>query len=397
MMGPVAAALAVGLALVSEGEAPGGHFPLWVGELQTEVIKTSKAYDGEIMLYVKDLKTGTRYTYNGATPAYLASGVKLAFLIELFRQAQEGKLSLDEQVIYTEEDVRDGSPLFNFVKPGSPVSLRVLAEAMIQQSDNAASDMIVRRVGIDNVNAGLAKLGFTGFGPITSLLDVRRLAYSAMDVRIEKLKPSEVRALGFAKGGEARAMKLAQLLGELPGTYTSADMDAAFDRYYASGHNSASMESAGALLEALALGKVVSATASKTMVDIMLGTQTGGRRLPARLPAGTPIAHKTGTQYRRLCDLAIMYMPDARPVVCAVCVKTGKSQGKGEDVMARIGKKIYDLLAPAATAALAAPVPDDEWEEIATSSVAEERPPSAPPPAAKKAKKKGKKKPEAPQ
>ena len=134
------------------------HLPTWPVALQTDVVRISKSFGGEFALYVKDLSSGIEYTYNAQTPMYLASGVKVPVMVTLFEQIRAGKTTLDEELIYTAADVRDGAPLMSFLRVGTPVSLKILVEAMIQQSDNAATDMVIRHVGIDNVNKTLVHL-----------------------------------------------------------------------------------------------------------------------------------------------------------------------------------------------------------------------------------------------
>ncbi|MBI2375651.1 MAG: serine hydrolase [Deltaproteobacteria bacterium] len=317
-------------------------FPEWPVRLQTEVLRASKSFSGELHLYVKDMSTGVRYTYNASTPTYLASAVKVPFMVELFRQVRIGKVSLSDSIEYGEEDVRDGSPVFGYLSPGTKVSVQVALEAMIHHSDNAASDLIVRTVGIENVNRTLKEMGYR-FGPITSLIDVRRIVYSRLDPRVEALSAKDIRAIGFAKGGEERALKLSETLHELPGTYTIPDVHRAFVDYYASGYNSAAMEETGRLIEDIVESRVVSTQASREMIQIMLGTRTGERRIRAGLPDGTALAHKTGTQYGRICDIGVIYLSEARPVVFSACTKWGRRE-TSEDLIARLAKRTFELL-----------------------------------------------------
>lgn len=345
--GGVCTTLALTLALGSRAQAePPSFFPAWPAELQSTVLKLYRNFRGELMLYVEDIPSGIVFEHNAATPTYIASVVKIPFMAELFRQVEAGTISLEEELVYTADDLRDGSPVFNYVKVGTPVRLRIVLEAMIQQSDNAASDMIARRVGIDRVNAGMKTMGYRGFGPITSLLDVRRLIYSQLDPRVNELTPAQIRAIGFAKGHEARVLKITDLLGELPGTYAIPDIDQAFRRYYASGYNSATMRQVGHMLRDLAHGKLVSAKASEQMIDVMLGTMTGPKRLTAYLPPGTPVAHKTGTQYQRICDVGLIYVGKDHPVVFAACTKFQRQRSQAEEVIARAARRTFELLAP---------------------------------------------------
>lgn len=335
------------LAHAAKTEAAGGpFFPTWPAELQSSILKMYKNFRGELMLYVEDVPSGVVFEHNAATPTYIASVVKIPFMVELFRQIENGKISLDEDMVYTADDLRDGSPVFNYVKVGTPVRLRIVLEAMIQQSDNAASDMIARRVGIDRVNSGMKSIGYAGFGPITTLIDVRRLVYAQLDPRVNDLTPAQIRAIGFAKGNEARVLKITDLLGELPGTYSIPDIGQAFRRYYAAGYNSATMRQVGHVLRDLAKGKLVSPRASEQMIDVMLGTMTGPKRITSYLPPGTPVAHKTGTQYQRICDVGLIYVGKDHPVVFAACTKFQRARSQAEEMIARSARRTFELLAP---------------------------------------------------
>jgi len=357
--------------------------PEWPVLLQSDVIKATQRFDGEAHIYVKDLVTGAKYTYNASTPTYIASGVKLAFMVGLFRQIVDGKATLDEPLRYDVEDVRDGAPVFNAMKTGTTLPLRVVLDAMVHVSDNAASDMIAKRVGIDTVNRTLAEEGLTGFGPVTTLLDVRRLAYGQISPAVDRLTPMELRLIGHQKSTDQKVAKMCELIGVPVGTFTSTDWDLAFRSYYRTGLNSASMEAVGMLLERIATGKLINIEASGAMLDVMLGTQTGPNRMTARLPPDTPVAHKTGTQYQRICDLGIMYVEPQRPVVLAACMKGG-SRAKGEEIIAMVARRTFELLAP-----------DTEGierlfeVETATPTAVNDRPPPVTPPPSGRKKKKG--------
>jgi len=69
-----------------------------------------------------------------------------------------------------------------------------------------------------------------------------------------------------------------------------ADLDRAFRQYYEQGYNSAPLELMAQLLERIVQGKAVSPRASKAMLEIMQGTQTGARRVKAGLGADVTLA-----------------------------------------------------------------------------------------------------------
>ena len=76
--------------------------------------------------------------------------------------------------------------------------------------------------------------------------------------------------------------------------------------------------------------------------------QTGTRRIRAGLPPGTPLAHNTGNQYRRVCDFGILFMPADRHIVFSCCVKNAKSHRAAENIVARLANRAYWHLTPAA-------------------------------------------------
>ena len=93
------------------------------------------------------------------------------------------------------------------------------------------------------------------------------------------------------------------------------------------------------LLEALAAGQVVSAAASAEMLDLLTSEVVGGR-LPALLPPGTRIAHKTGTWPTATHDAGIVYSPAATYVI-VVLTDFGYSDD-GPGAIARLSLAVYD-------------------------------------------------------
>ncbi len=342
-MSVTASAAVLGL-LSTVAANPGPFLPQWPIDLQKDVVAEARRFPGEFAFVVKDVQSGNIYTYNGSTPMYLASGIKIPVLIALFQQVRDKKLRLYEQLRYTAEDVRDGAPLLNYLRHGTPISLRILAEAMIQRSDNAATDMLINRVGIDAVNGALEREGVDGFGPITSLIDVRRIVYRSINPRSDGLSANDIYTLGVTRGLDARMALFGKLVNSMD-RYTAADYAKAFEWYYRQGYNSSPLVAMVDLLERLAKGEIVSAAHSAEMIDIMADTQTGPNRLRAGLPADVRFAHKTGSQYRRTCDFGIVFMPDGRQVIMTVVVKGGRGRSLAEALMARLAKRAYWHLA----------------------------------------------------
>lgn len=315
----------------------------WSRSLRDAVLKTQKRFKGRVALYVIDPELGIRTGHDFEKPSYLASGIKVAFMIEVFRQAHEGRLSLDEELTYDEDDVRDGAPRTNALPLGTKLKIRQLLELMIKTSDNAASDMLANRVGVHNIEAGLKALGFDGFTRITPLIDVRRGMFREVDIHADDFTPLEIRTIRWVVGWQAQAAKLNEVLGRPQGTYKKEDLLAAFDRYYETETNCARLDTVAAILERLAARTLISPEASDAMVALLTDTETSRKRILGRLPPGTKVAHKTGSQWERICDLGMIILPDKHPLVFTACLAGGNDRNLAEAVVAELARHAYDL------------------------------------------------------
>jgi beta-lactamase class A len=320
--------------------------PPWPVSLQAEVTREARKFKGEICIYVKEISTGIRYTHNAATPVYLASGIKIMVLITAFEEIEAGRLQWSEELSFEKEDIRDGAYKLLPKHVGRRFSVEELVGMMIEKSDNAATDLLIKRVGIEKVNAAVQKYGGPDFCWITSMLDVRRNIYEQIDERAVLLTNLQIAELAKKRPLSRRARHLGRLIGEKKKKYTSRDLWKAFQAYYDSGLNSAPLDAVGQLLEKIVRGEVVSPEASGQIIEIMKRCQTGKRRIRAGLPDKVVLAHKTGTQLKRICDLGIMCLPDEEPVVFAVCLMDFPSRRKAEALVARLAKKTADLLLP---------------------------------------------------
>lgn len=319
----------------------------WGRQLEDELAAIRRSFSGVVTLYVADTEKGLVHGHDADKPSYLASCVKVAFMVEVFRQVARGELSLDEELTYGAEDIRDGATVVNPKPIGAKLRVRELLKAMIEVSDNAASDLLAKRVGLENINRGLVEEGFEGFTPLTYLRDVRVGVFREVDVRADDLSAADLRTIRWTAIWEPQVAKLTQLLGRPKGTYTKQHLLDAYDRFYATGVNSARLDTAARLLFAMVRGELVSPEASKEMIALLLNSKTSQRRILGRLPKGTKVAHKTGSQYERICDLGVIWMPDDAPLIFCACVAGGLDRNGAEDVLARLARKSWDLVLPA--------------------------------------------------
>ncbi len=131
-------------------------------KLGRELNQMAAAFDGVMGITVKDLTSGETFLVNADTVFPQASSIKIPVLLELFRQAQAGALGLDERVEVKRAQMVGGSGVLQRFGDGtSALSLRDLAAVMIVLSDNTATNILIDRVGMANVNENLKRLGLT--------------------------------------------------------------------------------------------------------------------------------------------------------------------------------------------------------------------------------------------
>ena len=108
-----------------------------------------------------DIDTGADVGHRPDEPSVMASVFKVPILVTLLRAADEGSVDLTEQVTVPTENRAPGPTGVSVMTDPVTLSWRDLARWMIVVSDNAATDVVLERVGIDNVNAAMKELGLT--------------------------------------------------------------------------------------------------------------------------------------------------------------------------------------------------------------------------------------------
>lgn len=132
---------------------------LWQ-KLQADVHQVDLQLDGVLGLAIKDLTSGEEFFIHGDEVMAQASSIKIAVLANLYLQAQQGRLKLGDQYVVRKEDLVSGSDIMLGLTPGvTRLTLRDLATMMVAVSDNSATNVLIDRVGFDNVNAMLESLG----------------------------------------------------------------------------------------------------------------------------------------------------------------------------------------------------------------------------------------------
>lgn len=151
----VALAIAAPAALGQESLQAAYH-----AKLESDLNAVAGRLDGVMGFAIKDLSTGETFFLHPDTVFPQASSIKLTVLLELLRQDQEGKLSLGEKHTIRRGETVAGDPILYMLGDGTvTMSLRDLATFMVVLSDNSATNILLDRVGMENVNAGIARLG----------------------------------------------------------------------------------------------------------------------------------------------------------------------------------------------------------------------------------------------
>jgi len=115
--------------------------------------------DGVMGVAIKDLTTGNHIFLHPDEVFAQASSIKITVLAELYRQAQQGKLKLTDLYTVQASDLVPDSDIMGGLTPGvTRVTLRDLATMMVAVSDNSATNVLIDRVGMDNVIAMLDSL-----------------------------------------------------------------------------------------------------------------------------------------------------------------------------------------------------------------------------------------------
>ena len=226
-----------------------------------------------------------------------ASTIKVPVMVEVFRQAQLGRLHLSDLVELGPEDQVTGSGVLQHMSPGIRLPVRDLVTLMIVVSDNAATNMLIDRVGVDAVNATMAALGLR-----------RTILFNKLQV-----VPVDRRGANVS---------------------TAADMTL--------------------LLRRVARGEVVSYEACRRMVDVLLRqTLSGGLRryLPVDAldhapgaPARVRVASKGGTIEGHRHDVGLVLM-DHGSYAISVYVRDVKDGERATDLIGRISRRVFEAAA----------------------------------------------------
>jgi beta-lactamase class A len=132
---------------------------LWQ-KLEASIHHVDQHLDGVMGIAIEDLTSGEHFFLHEDEVFAQASSIKITVLAELYRQAQQGKLKLTDLYTVQASDLVPDSDIMGGLTPGvTRVTLRDLATMMVAVSDNSATNVLIDRVGMQNVNTMLDSLG----------------------------------------------------------------------------------------------------------------------------------------------------------------------------------------------------------------------------------------------
>ena len=227
---------------------------------------------------------------------HAASTMKVPVMVEFFRQVDAGKRALDQQVPLVNQfaSIVDGSPYALDAKDdedatlyeriGKPVPVRELVERMITRSSNLATNTVIALVDAKRVTKTLRSLGARQMTVLRGVEDGK----------------------AYQKG--------------LSNTATARDLST--------------------VLVAIERGRAASPTSTKAMRSILLAQELN-QEIPAGLPPGTPVAHKTGQISGILHDAAIVYPSGRPPYVLVVLTRGIPDEKVARALIVDLSRQVY--------------------------------------------------------
>jgi beta-lactamase class A len=164
---------------------------LWA-KLEQTIVNIDDNLDGVMGVAIVDLTDGRKYLLHANDVFPQASSIKICVLADLYLQAQQGKLKLTDLYTVNAADLVQDSDIMGGLTPGvTQITLRDLATMMVAVSDNSATNVLIDRVGMDNVNAFLTSRGLRETKLRRKMMDLK----AATEGRENVSTPAEMMSL----------------------------------------------------------------------------------------------------------------------------------------------------------------------------------------------------------
>jgi beta-lactamase class A len=298
--------------------------------LETQVAAVVGRSRSTVGVGLRDLASGETVLVRGDEHFPMFSVYKLPIAMRVLQRVDEGALRLEGPVAIAPLDVRPGlsTAVTSRLQDGrGTMTLADLVVAAVAQSDNTASDVILRLAGGPQaVTAYVRSLGIEGLR--VDRPEVQMAADTYGVTLPATWGPGELRALLTAPPAERRA---------------------AIERYVADPRDSTTPEAALALLARVASRDALKRASAEFLVRTLQKTTTGPGRIRGLLPKGTVVAHKTGSGPTALGytaasnDMGLVTLPSGGQIAIAVFVSASSADdGERDRTIAEIARAAYD-------------------------------------------------------
>ena len=323
----------------------------WVAALAEKIAAIDRETPGELGVTVKSLATGESVSHGGDRWWYLGSTAKVAIAIAVLQDVDAGRIGLADRVALTEADRTEASRIV-WQPIGTRHTVEQLLTKMLWDSDNTAANMLVRTVGLERLNASARRAMGEGFDGFTDFATIRRDVYAILHPDAARLTNDDIVRIAAAPPGPARVQALRRALGKSEAELAVRSFDEAYDRYYETRRNSATLDAYARLLEALVRGELLSPKSTAHLfADMKLGNFTN-HRIQAGLPRSVPFIHKTGTQHRRACHVGVLHPENGGKdaVVVAACTANLDEHRQAAPILERVCRALAEPVVARPTA-----------------------------------------------
>ena len=149
--------------------------------LEVRLAAQLDALQATTSLYARHLPSGREVAVRADAPMNTLSVVKIPIMVLAYRDAEAGLLDLDERHRVTAAERRRGSGLIQTFTPGLELTYRDLVTQMIVTSDNTATDVLIKRLGLDRVNGLMDEFGYEKTRLLATTGDLFRVVWTLQD------------------------------------------------------------------------------------------------------------------------------------------------------------------------------------------------------------------------
>ncbi|HDP96728.1 MAG TPA: serine hydrolase [Euryarchaeota archaeon] len=327
-----------------------------IAKLKQQILPIVKEIPGSMGCYIKHIERSEEIVIEADKVYSLGNVFQLAIMVEVFRQIEREMISIDDKITLTDNYKSVGSGILQYLSSGIELSVKDLLVLMMTISDNTATDLLWKKVGVQSVNMMLRDLGFTR----TNIYIPNREYYMLsllMGEEFDGLSMSEFVQTWKNKSQLEKTRSMAALDSQF-GNLSIDEFRTRYEAMYGrrgrkrfqqkrafdeAVDNQGSPREVGTLLEKVFTGEIASPSACQRMLGIML-LQDQCSSITLELPPEVPVSGKGGAIAGTKNDAGVVYINPKSHFVIA-CLTKRLSQGdedKAAQVIGRISKTVYD-------------------------------------------------------